>query len=83
MTHVILLDRYLDQYGNDQYAISDFGTLAYCRGRKTHDGTTFPAAKPNYVAGTSEPKTMNGPSGSSDDGRIVELTVAAIAGSGS
>lgn len=81
MTHVILLDRYLNQYGNDQYAISDFGTPAYCRGRKTHDGTTFPAAKSNYVVGPTEAKTMNGPSGSSDVGRIVELTV--IAGGGS
>jgi hypothetical protein len=76
MSYAILLDIYVGLYGPDEYAISDFGTLEFCRTQTTHDGTTFPAPESHYKEGASEPKSLRGLTGNDDTGRIVELTVA-------
>lgn len=73
MVHVILLDRYEGQYGDDQYAVSDFGDLAFCRGQTRHDGTTIAAPKSHYREKYIEPKSLIGPEGATDAGRILRL----------
>lgn len=73
MTYVILLDRYVGQYGDDQYAVTLSGTLAACLAADRHDGTTFPLLKSDYVAGATRPKSLTGPQGNDDPGQILEL----------
>jgi hypothetical protein len=71
--HVILLDRYVGDYGPGQYAVSHSGTLRGCRQKKKHNCTTFPLPMSGCTEGAQEPKTLLDPFGNVDAGRIVEL----------
>jgi len=73
MTCVILLDRYVGLYGDDNYAVTASGTLAECQAIVRHDGTTFALLKSNYTPGASWPTVLDDPQGNPDPGQILEL----------
>jgi len=73
MSHVILLDRNVGVWGDDQYAVTFMGTRAACRAQTHHNGNSFPEPKAAYREGASESKSLIGPTGNVDSGRIVNL----------